>query len=170
MANKVTRTIKERTAEVTYINDACELEKAVAVIYGNKVNYTEIANQLHIDMLSICEVDATEKFRERKTEMGIIEFIHNAEFITPYKYNDDGEPVYKREPGYFYRNIKAEQFVYICYDMVDKKLVKVAEPKEVKIGKISDNLKFMKLESHDTRDNMYRMSDKVWAELATVVE
>lgn len=170
MSNKVTRTIKERTVEVTFMNSECELEKAVAVIYGNKVNYTDIANQLHIDSLSICEVDATEKFRETKTEMGIIEFLHNAEYVAPYKYNDKGESVYKREMGYFYRNIKAEQFVYICYDMVDKKLVKVAEPKEVKIGKITDNLKFMKLESHDTRDNMYRMSDKKWAELASVTE
>ena len=95
MANRITRTMKERTVNVLFMSEECELKSGVAVMHSNKVNYQEIANELKISANDICEVEVTENFKEYKTYMETADFILYAMEVF------DG----KRKPGYFYRTI-----------------------------------------------------------------
>ena len=158
MANKITRTMKERTVNVLFMTDDCDLKKAVAVMHGNKVNYSEIAKDLNINANNICEVEVTDNFTEYKTEMDTTDFILNAIEVT------DG----KRKPGYFYRTIKTKVYTYKAYDISEKKLVDIQTTKERKIGKIIDGLKYMKLLKEEVAESMFAMSDEEWIRLATI--
>lgn len=158
MATKITRTIKERTVNVIFMNDECELAEGVAVMHGNKVNFSEIANDLKIDAAAICEVEVTDNYKEFHTYMETPDFLKNATEVF------DG----KRKPGYFYRTIKTNVFTYKVYDMNDKKLLDIQTTKELKIGKIYDNNKVMKLMKEEVTESMFCMSDEDWHRLSMI--
>lgn len=160
MAIRITRTVKERTVNVIYMNDEFDLAQGVAIMHGNKVNYSEIANDLKIDATSICEVEVTDNYKEFHTYMETADFLKNATEVF------DG----KRKPGYFYRTIKTKVYTYKVYDMNAKSLKDIQTTKELKIGKIYDNHKVMKLMKDEVAESMFCMSDEDWHRLSMIEE
>ena len=161
MATKITRTIKLNTVNVTFMNTNYELETATAINRGNKISFSEIANQLSIDENNICEVEITDDVREIKTEMDTATFI-----LYAFECKEDE----KRKSGFFYRNIKSTVYLYRVYDINEKKLVTIQTVKEMKIGKIVDGYKVMALLEKDEKECMYKMSETDWRFYAKVME
>lgn len=150
--------MKERTVEVSYMNNNFELSKAVAVMHGNKVNYNEIAEQLNIDANYICEVAITDNFAEYKTSMTLADFLAHAE-----KCDDN-----KRKPGYFYRTIKATVYTYKVYDINNKCIVDIQTTKPLKIGKVYESHKVLAQTNIEETETMFCMSDIEWNKYSTI--
>ena len=167
MASKITRTTKTSELEVMYF-DGGDLSTAFVYTPDNKINYSAIAKEIGIDENFICDVTITRTVKEEKREMSTDLFLAYATPVTPYKYNDNGEPIYKRETGYFYRTISNDSYIYTVYDINEKKIVTMSVPKELKPGKVYEHYKILKLNRHDESENMYRMSNTDWFKLSVV--
>lgn len=167
MASKITRTTKTAELEVMYF-DGGDLSTGYVYTAESKINYKAIADELGIDENFICEVTVTRTVKEEKREMSTDLFLAYARPVTPYKYNENGEPIYKREYGYFYRTITNDSYVYTAFDINEKKIVTMSVPKELKPGKVYEHYKVLKLNRHDESENMYRMSESDWYRLSTV--
>ena len=166
MASKITRTTKTAELEVMYF-DGTDLSTGYVYASDSKINYKSIAGELGIDENFICEVNITRTVKEEKREMSTELFLAYARPVTPYKYNDAGEPVYKREYGYFYRTITNDSYIYTAFDINEKKVVNISVPKELKAGKVYEHYKILKLNRHDESEHMYRMSEFDWHKLST---
>lgn len=167
MASKITRTTKTAELEVMYF-DGGDLSTGYVYTAESKINYKAIADELGIDENFICEVTVTRTVKEEKREMSTDLFVAFASPVFPYKYNDDCEPVYKRESGYFYRTISNDSYIYTAYDINEKKIVTLTVPKELKAGKVYEHYKVLKLDKHDVSEQMYRMRETDWIKYSTV--